>query len=57
MPLFQEQPHSVATMDKIKEVTSFLYPRQTPHGVVGWSTVVCDCGISWGHTNSLFVEY
>lgn len=34
MPLLQEQAHSVATikhaMDKVKEVTSFLNPRQTP---------------------------
>ena len=34
MPILQEQAHSVATikhaMDKVKEVTSFLNPRQTP---------------------------
>ena len=34
MPILQEQTHSVATikhaMDKVKEVTSFLNPRQTP---------------------------
>jgi hypothetical protein len=34
MPILQEQAHSVVTikhaMDKVKEVTSFLNPRQTP---------------------------
>jgi hypothetical protein len=34
MPILQEQAHSVATikhaMDKVKEETSFLNPRQTP---------------------------
>jgi hypothetical protein len=34
MPMLQEQAHSVATikhaMDKVKEETSFLNPRQTP---------------------------
>ena len=34
MPILQEQAHSVATikhaMDKVKEVTSFLNPRQMP---------------------------
>ena len=34
MPILQEQAHSVATikhvMDKVKEVTSFLNPRQAP---------------------------
>lgn len=34
LPLWQEQAHSVATikhvMDKVKEITSFLNPEQTP---------------------------
>ena len=53
LPLFQDRAHPVHTMDKMKKVTAFINPRQTPHGAMGWS-VVCDCGIFWPY--SLFVE-